>query len=163
MCRVCSSFFQRGGAWVLAQSVLMPAVMLLAMLLPGDWGGGLTTAAGGALALIGAVIGLVGVAVLGRNRTPFPKPRPGSQFIQHGIYARVRHPLYTSVLLLSLGWALLWRSGLALLAVVVLILFFRAKARREEAWLRAQFPEYADYARRVPAFLPRMFCWRRTR
>jgi protein-S-isoprenylcysteine O-methyltransferase Ste14 len=30
----------------------------------------------------------------------------------------------------------------------------RLKAGREERWLREQFPEYADYARRVARFVP---------
>jgi protein-S-isoprenylcysteine O-methyltransferase Ste14 len=140
---------------VLAQSVLMPAVILLAVFFPGDWGSYAALALGGILVLIGGAVGIAGVMVLGRNRTPFPRPRAGSQFIQHGIYARVRHPLYSSVVLLSLGWALLWQSWPALLTACVLMPFFRAKAKREERWLREQFPGYADYARRVPGFLPR--------
>jgi protein-S-isoprenylcysteine O-methyltransferase Ste14 len=32
--------------------------------------------------------------------------------------------------------------------------FFHAKARREEHWLRWQFPEYADYEQRVRRFIP---------
>ncbi|MBP7825441.1 MAG: isoprenylcysteine carboxylmethyltransferase family protein [Verrucomicrobia bacterium] len=151
-----SGFFQRGGAWVLAQSVLVPAVLGLAILLPGDWGGSWPRVAGGLLGVLGAFFGLAGVAVLGRNRSAFPKPRPGSRLVRHGIYARVRHPLYTSGLMLTFGWALWWQSGLALLAAGGLILFIRAKVRREEEWLREQFPEYPEYARRVPAFLPRI-------
>jgi protein-S-isoprenylcysteine O-methyltransferase Ste14 len=133
----------------------MTAVGLLAVFFPGDWGSYAALALGGILVLIGGAVGIAGVMVLGRNRTPFPKPRAGSQFIQHGIYARVRHPLYSSVVLLSLGWALLWQSWPALVSAAVLMPFFRAKAKREERWLREQFPGYADYARRVPGFLPR--------
>jgi protein-S-isoprenylcysteine O-methyltransferase Ste14 len=76
--------------------------------------------------------------------------------VQHGIYARVRHPLYTSVMLASLGWALIWQSWPAFFAALALLPFFHAKARREEQWLSAQFPGYPDYARRVPRFLPRL-------
>ena len=110
--------------------------------------------AGFALFTIGGYFGITGVIVLGKNRTPFPQPRAGSELVQHGIYARVRHPLYTSVMLASLGWALIWQSVAAFCASLVLIPFFHAKARREEEFLRQTFPDYADYARRVPRFLP---------
>jgi protein-S-isoprenylcysteine O-methyltransferase Ste14 len=58
-------------------------------------------------------------------------------------------------MLASLGWALLWQSGAAFLAALTLLPFFHAKARREERSLNQTFSHYADYARRVPRFLPR--------
>jgi len=153
-----ASFRQRGGWWVVVQFVLMLAVILLGIVGRGGGWEISSIAVGAALLVPGGVFGLAGVAALGRNRTPFPKPQADSALIQHGIYARVRHPLYTSVMLISLAWALLWQSWPALIAAVVLIPFFQAKARREERWLVAKFPDYNDYARRVPRFVPR---WRR--
>jgi protein-S-isoprenylcysteine O-methyltransferase Ste14 len=148
-------FWQSGGAWVLAQSVLMIAVIALGVVFRGDWTANLVIIPGVALFFAGGVVGIAGVWVLGRNRTPFPEPREGSEFIQHGIYAHVRHPLYTSVMLASLGWAFIWQSWPSFVAALALIPFFQAKARCEEQWLREMFPGYADYERRVPRFLPR--------
>ena len=51
------------------------------------------------------------------------------------------HPLYTSVIAVALGWALVWQSWPALLVAATLIPFFAAKARREERWLREKFPQ----------------------
>ncbi len=150
------SFAARGGGWVVVQSILMAAVILLAVVFPGDWTRTPVSLAGALLFGAGGYVGIAGVIVLGRNRTPFPQPRPGSELVQHGIYARVRHPLYTSVLLASLGWALLWQSMTASIAALALIPFFHAKARREEVRLRAQFSNYDEYARRVPPYLPRI-------
>jgi protein-S-isoprenylcysteine O-methyltransferase Ste14 len=151
-----NGFLERGGAWVLIQFVLMTAVLLLAVVFHGDWTRVGVMAAGVVLFVAGGGFGIAGVAVLGRNRTPYPQPRNGSELVQHGIYARVRHPLYTSVMLASLGWALIWQSGPAFLVALALIPFFHAKARREERWLREKFPGYADYEKRVPRFLPRL-------
>jgi len=152
--RASSSFAARGGWWVVAQSFLMLASVGLAVLFPGDWTRTPLMAAGGVLFVIGGYFGIAGVLVLGRNRTPFPQPRAGSQLVQHGIYSRVRHPLYTSVMVAALGWALIWQSAAAFAAALTLIPFFHAKARREERWLNQTFSAYADYARRVPRFLP---------
>jgi protein-S-isoprenylcysteine O-methyltransferase Ste14 len=151
-----NGFLERGGAWVLIQFVLMAAVVLLAVVFHGDWTRGLVIAVGLVLFVAGGGFGIAGVAVLGRNRTPFPKPRAHSEFVQRGVYAWVRHPLYTSVMLASLGWALIWQSGPAFLVALALVLFFHAKARREERWLGEMFPGYKDYAQRVPRFLPRL-------
>jgi protein-S-isoprenylcysteine O-methyltransferase Ste14 len=152
--RASNTFAGRGGWWVAAQSILMLAAIGLAVLFPGDWARTPVIAIGGVLFVIGGYFGIAGVIVLGRNRTPFPQPRAGSQLIQHGIYSRVRHPLYTSVMLASLGWALLWQSMASFIAALTLIPFFHAKAGREERWLNQTFSGYADYARRVPRFLP---------
>lgn len=150
------SFIARGGAWVVVQFILMTAVIVLGVRFRGDWTPSSVIAAGMALFVAGGYFGIAGVAVLGRNRTAFPQPRAGSELIQHGIYARVRHPLYTSVMLASLGWGLIWQSRASFAAALTLLPFFYAKARREERWLRNQFPGYADYARRVPRFFPRL-------
>jgi protein-S-isoprenylcysteine O-methyltransferase Ste14 len=150
------SFAVRGGAWVAAQSILMVTAIMLAVMFPGDWTQIPVIVTGAGLFIVGGYFGIAGVIVLGRNRTPFPQPREGSELVQHGIYARVRHPLYTSVVLASLGWALIWQSVVAFIAALTLVPFFSAKARREEHWLREQFPGYVDYMKRVPRFVPRL-------
>jgi protein-S-isoprenylcysteine O-methyltransferase Ste14 len=130
-------------------------VIVLAVVFHGAGSGLVAISAGVALFLVGGYFGMAGVIALGRNRTAFPQPREGSHLVQHGIYGVVRHPLYTSVMLASLGWGLIWQSGLALMAALALIPFFHAKARREERWLREKFPGYAEYRKRVPPFVPR--------
>lgn len=151
-----NTFLARGGAWVIVQFALMIAVIVLGLVLPGDCTRWPVIVAGLVLLVAGGGFGIAGVAALGRNRTPYPQPRAGSELVQRGIYARVRHPLYTSVMLVSLGWALIWQSGPAFHPALALIPFCHAKARREERWLREQFPGYAEYEKCVPRFLPRL-------
>lgn len=144
----------RGEGWVWTQSVLMLALVAAGPTTAGTWHSAAGVALGTVLFLLAAVVGLTGVAHLDRNRTPFPRPRPGSRLIQHGIYGWVRHPLYLSVMLAGFGWALLWQSGLAAGLALLQILFFDTKARLEERWLTEAFPEYPDYRRRVRRFIP---------
>ena len=151
-----SGFISRGGAWVLVQFFLMASVIAMGVIFHGDGARLPVIVAGTGLFIAGGYFGIAGVAVLGRNRTPFPQPREGSQLVQHGVYAQVRHPLYASVMLASLGWSLIWQSWPALIAALTLIPFFHLKARCEERWLRDSFAEYANYARNVPRFLPRL-------
>lgn len=104
--------------------------------------------------MLGAVTGLGGVAALRGNRTIYPRPKPDSRLIQTGLYAWLRHPLYASLMALSASWAMFRGSWFVLGAGLLLAVFLRCKAAREERWLRAQFPDYADYARRVKRFIP---------
>jgi protein-S-isoprenylcysteine O-methyltransferase Ste14 len=148
------TFLQRGGLWVLGQSVLLCAVIAGGLFIRGQWHGFALTLCGVFLLLIAAGIGLTGAVSLGRNLTPFPKPSASTRLVQTGIYGLMRHPLYTAVFCGSVGWALVWRSWPALLAALALAPFFDAKGRREECWLRQQFPEYAGYEQRVRRFVP---------
>lgn len=106
------------------------------------------------LLVIGAIAGIAGTCTLGKNRTPFPKPRGDSQLVQTGIYALVRHPLYASLIALSFGWACLWASAPGVVLAVLQAILLDAKARREDRWLWEQFPEYADYAAKVRRLIP---------
>ena len=142
---------------MLGQSALLGAIFLLAVFLRGNGFQPAIVITGAVLIVVGAGVALAGALALGRNLTPFPKPTERAQLVQHGIYALIRHPLYTSVISVSVGWALVWQSWPVLLVAVALIPFFHAKARHEERWLREKFPEYADYERRVRRFLPWLY------
>jgi protein-S-isoprenylcysteine O-methyltransferase Ste14 len=149
-----SRFFQRGGIWVLTQSVLLAAVILLAVFYRGGGFHPVAVIAGAALLIIAAGVSIAGALALGKNLTPFPKPGGQAQLVRHGVYAVIRHPLYLSVMAGAMGWALVWQSWPASLVAAFLIPFFLAKSRREERWLRETFPEYADYERQVRGFVP---------
>lgn len=149
-----SSFLQRGGLWVLAQGALLGCVVAGGILCRTEESSTALTFCGALFLLLSAACGLAGAVSLGRNLTPFPKPSGRTRLVQTGIYRLMRHPLYTAVFCGSVGWALLSGSWLALLAALGLGPLFDAKARREERWLRQQFPEYSSYERRVRRFVP---------
>ena len=147
-------FFQRGGSWVLWQCVLLGGIVLLSVVFRGCGFSGVMVRTGWVLMIVGSGIALAAAWALGSSLTPFPKPTQQAQLVRHGIFALIRHPLYTSVIAVAMGWSLVWQSGPALLAATTLIPFFHAKARREEQWLREKFPDYADYEQRVRRFIP---------
>jgi protein-S-isoprenylcysteine O-methyltransferase Ste14 len=73
-----------------------------------------------------------------------------------GPYAYTRNPLYLGSLLMGLGFcaaARSWWVGVAL--VVMFFAIYLPVIRDEEAFLRRTFPEFEEYARRVPRMLPR--------
>ncbi|MBX3745622.1 MAG: isoprenylcysteine carboxylmethyltransferase family protein [Verrucomicrobiae bacterium] len=149
----------RGGGWVWVgvQSVLLTGLVVAGPAGAGAWHSMAGVILGGLLFGAGGWIGIAGVVVLGRNRTPFPGPRPGSELVTRGVYGWVRHPLYVSLMVAGAGWGLLWQSGWALGVVMGLGVFLDRKAREEERRLREAFPEYGEYAARVRRFLPGMY------
>ena len=51
---------------------------------------------------------------------------------------------------IGFGWVLLRGSHLAIGPATALALYLHAKAQHEERLFRARFPDYPDYAARVP-------------
>lgn len=149
-------FLERGGAWVAAQFLLFAVLILLALRYPGTgsdawrWAGALVLA-------LAAVVAVAGAKALGRNLTPFPKPADHAELVQHGIYAKIRHPLYTAVILAGFGWALLWLSWPAAVVATALTPFFHAKSCREERMLRQKFPGYREYETCTSRFIPAVY------
>jgi protein-S-isoprenylcysteine O-methyltransferase Ste14 len=84
--------------------------------------------------------------------------KQGHTLVERGPYRFVRHPIYTSHLLMGLGTAI--ASGL-LVAFVGLLLFFIGfwiKLKQEESLLLSYFPdEYPAYKARVKALVPFVF------
>jgi protein-S-isoprenylcysteine O-methyltransferase Ste14 len=74
----------------------------------------------------------------------------GQTIVTTGPYAYVRHPMYGGAIFFLLGIPLLLGSWYGLVLAVILIIGFAYRAVLEERTLCAQFPEYADYAARVP-------------
>ena len=72
-----------------------------------------------------------------------------------GPYAVTRHPIYTGLLGMIIGTALLAGLGQAILAVVAGLIVFSVKVHQEEQFLLATFPEsYPGYRQRVPQLIP---------
>src|SRR3954470_5573232 len=78
-----------------------------------------------------------------------------------GPYAFTRNPLYIGTLLVALGLTIAARNlYLAVLFALVFLLVYLPVIQLEEQHLRRLFPEYATYAERVPALLPRLTPYR---
>ncbi len=75
---------------------------------------------------------------------------------QSGPYARVRNPLYLGTLAAAAGLAIAARRWeLAALFAAVFGLVYLPVVELEEQHLRELFPEFEEYARRVPRLIPR--------
>lgn len=146
----------RETRYVVVQVVLVAAALLAPVvgLRSDPWPTGVAVL--GCLSAV-AGIGIVAVAsvTLGqRSLSPFPKPKAGSVLVQHGVFALVRHPVYSGLTLFVLGWGVAWSSLTTVAGAFVLLVFFDVKARREERWLEEKFADYATYKWRVKKLVP---------
>jgi len=76
---------------------------------------------------------------------------------ESGPYAYVRNPLYIGTLAVAAGFVIASRRWeLAVLFAAVFLLIYLPVVELEEQHLRSLFPEYVDYAKRVPRLWPRL-------
>lgn len=73
-------------------------------------------------------------------------------FIEQGIYRYLRHPMYSSIMLIMFAMPSQSRNSLTLYIVVAA--YFILGSRLEEQRMLIMHPEYADYRKRVSAFIP---------
>lgn len=103
-------------------------------------------------------LGILGVLVcalsLRRSLTVVPLPKEDGKLSTSGLYRYVRHPMYSSVLLLALGVSLHAGSAVKYLLVICLYVLFSMKSVYEEKYLTLKYPEYAEYSARIPRFIP---------
>jgi protein-S-isoprenylcysteine O-methyltransferase Ste14 len=96
---------------------------------------------------------------LGRNWSISLEIREKHELISSGPYALVRHPMYTSFLLMALGQAFLianWVVGVAGL-VGFAILFFLRVDKEERMMLEIFGPRYSAYMERTKRLIPYLY------
>jgi protein-S-isoprenylcysteine O-methyltransferase Ste14 len=104
--------------------------------------------------IAGALIMLPGLLLRGLASGHVQKDK---QLTTSGPYAYTRNPLYLGSLFLAAGFAIAARSW-PIVAIMVLMfaLIYVPVIAGEERYLRQTFPEYDEYARRVPRMFPRL-------
>jgi protein-S-isoprenylcysteine O-methyltransferase Ste14 len=108
-----------------------------------------------AIFIVGAILGLWALThnQLG-NFNIQPKLREGSKLITTGIYAWVRHPMYTSVIVMMLGFLVSTPTIVETLLWCILIIVLLLKAKREELlWLNHD-KAYEAYKNSTKLFIP---------
>jgi protein-S-isoprenylcysteine O-methyltransferase Ste14 len=110
---------------------------------------------GVALYLAGGVLRMAPVFVLGRRFSGLVAIQPGHELVTDGIYALVRNPSYVGLLVLTLGWALAFRSWVGVILTVLMLPPLIARMTSEERLLASQFGQpYQAYKARTWRLIP---------
>ena len=111
--------------------------------------------------VLGVVLCALGVSLaiwarvhLGKNWGMPMSHKDNPDLVMTGPYARVRHPIYSGILLAMLG-SMIGSSVFWLLPLILFGSYFFYSARREEEFMVSLFPEaYRAYMRRSNMLLP---------
>jgi len=109
-------------------------------------------------AISGLAIAIAARRTLASNWSGSVTFKRDHELITRGVYWYMRHPIYTGVLLMFVGTAILVGTLGAVLGFLVLLFTFWFKLKQEEALMERHFPrDYPAYKERVKALIPYVF------
>jgi protein-S-isoprenylcysteine O-methyltransferase Ste14 len=113
---------------------------------------------GTALLILGLAFSVWARIHLGRNWSGTVTVKQEHELVRGGPYARVRHPIYTGLLLAFIGTAIARGEWRGVLAVLIIFAALWRKLRLEERYMIETFgDEYRRYRERSAALIPFIF------
>jgi Putative protein-S-isoprenylcysteine methyltransferase len=106
------------------------------------------------LTFVGLLIAIWARVTLGGNWSARVTLKQEHELIQRGPYRLVRHPIYSGLLLMIFGTAILAGQVGGFIALLICFGGFWVKLRQEEALLTKHLPGYSEYVRRTKALVP---------
>lgn len=114
--------------------------------------------AGLGITAAGLLFAVVARLYIGTNWSPLIQVKEGHELIQSGPYAVVRHPIYSGLMLATLGTAIEYGEVSGFAGFVMIVAAWSYKSRLEESAMAEQFgPKYETYRARVKGLVP--FVW----
>ena len=107
------------------------------------------------LILVALLIGLTAVINMKiSNLNIMPTLKKSHQLRTNGIYQFIRHPMYTSVLLLCLALMLSNIHYISQVVMLILLIDLILKSSFEEKLLIKRFKHYSEYQQKTGRFIP---------
>ncbi len=106
------------------------------------------------MAFLGLFFIMMAFFQLNRNLTMLPTPTKNAILITSGVFKYVRHPIYTGIFLVALGYAMMVYSFDQLMIALMILLLFEIKTNYEEKKLTEHFPDYPVYKSKTNKFFP---------
>jgi protein-S-isoprenylcysteine O-methyltransferase Ste14 len=104
--------------------------------------------------LLGVWVAIQARLALGGNWSSRVTLKEDHELIQNGPYRLIRHPIYSGLLLMVFGTAILGGQISGFVAALTCFGVFWLKARQEERLLSKNLPGYAEYMARTKALVP---------
>jgi len=145
---------QRSNLYAAVQFVLIAIFAVVFFFEPGPAMFISLAIAGDTLCIAGLVLMAAAVVSLREVIQVPPEPKAGGHLVTSGVYRRLRHPIYTGIVLLVVGLFLREPAMYVAFTGAVIVAFLIVKSRFEERLLRERYPDYDAYTKRSWGVLP---------
>ena len=145
----------------------LPIMITIYLLGPGEWFGhtwfrqnfvehtNLVGMIGLSISILGGIVACWARYMLGKNWSLSIQQKENHELIQSGIYKVIRHPIYTGLLLLFIGNAIIVGDNRAIIAIILVFVALWLKLRKEEKLLTDVFGnQYTTYKSHTKALIP---------
>jgi len=144
------------------QTLLNVALLLLFVPVPGLrltlLRGPMVPAAGLTVEVAGALLYMWSRRELGRNWSARISLQQDHVLVRSGPYARIRHPMYTALIGMAVGTAIVANELHAVFGVLTMAYAYVRKIALEERWMQQEFgAAYDDYRRATWALIPPLY------
>jgi protein-S-isoprenylcysteine O-methyltransferase Ste14 len=113
--------------------------------------------AGFIMMIFGMTFNLIVRTNLGKNWVPLSKTTENQELVTDGLYSKIRHPFYLSILILFSGVAVISWDLYGLLFFIWTVLALIIRIKKEEKELIAKFGnEYLKYIKETPMIIPKL-------
>ena len=145
----------------------LPIMITIYLLVHGEWFGhnwfrqnfvehtNLVGMIGLSISILGGIVACWARYMLGKNWSLSIQQKENHELIQNGIYKVIRHPIYTGLLLLFIGNAIIVGDNRAIIAIILAFVALWLKLRKEEKLLTEIFGnQYTNYKSHTKALIP---------
>lgn len=110
------------------------------------------------LSLTGVMIAIVARRTLSTNWSSTLDLKEGHELITKGVYSKVRHPIYTGLMLMMIGTMFVFPTVLEIGIFIAVFVVVAIRIRNEEELMIKTFPkEYPAYKKRTKMLIPFIF------
>ena len=101
------------------------------------------------LIVLASIFIIFSLKELGKSISPMPRPKQNSKLITSGIYTILRHPMYYSLIVISIGFFMKSFTIYNLILTILLMFIISNKIKIEEEHLTKKFIKYNSYKKEV--------------
>jgi len=101
------------------------------------------------LIVVASIFIIFSLKELGKSISPMPRPKQNSKLITSGIYTILRHPMYYSLIVISIGFFMKSFTIYNLILTILLMFIISNKIKIEEEHLTKKFIKYNSYKKEV--------------
>ena len=111
----------------------------------------------GIIMFLSLILALWSMIILRFHLNAAPEVLKGTTLKTKGPYKLIRHPIYTSLLMLCGVWIINDFSYFRIFIMLVLFIDLILKLKTEEKFLNTEFPTYKEYMKKTKMLIPYIF------